>query len=185
MSSHLLHAVAAAVSLALAGAASAVTVSASSSTPVDLGTFAAGVYQLTATGVVDLVGDGTFRILPDGVPETSVTTPNYAYFNPSGSFTADGNFGPAGANAKIGALAGTLSAAPTGPADFFLIGNSTQITLAASSHIYALVNDTFAANNTGAFDVTVSAVPEPSQLALLLAGVGIVFTVGRRRGRAD
>ena len=54
----------------------------------DLGSFAAGTYSLTASGIVDLIGDGSFRMRPDGLPETIVSNPGYPYFNPSGSFTA-------------------------------------------------------------------------------------------------
>ena len=178
------HAAAAAALLAFAGAASAVQVFANSAAVTDLGTFAAGMYHLTvpSSEFVDLVGDGSFPIHADGTPAPAVTNPGYiAQFNPNGSFTADGNFGPAGNVAKIGALAGTFNPAPATPSDFFLIGFGTTVTLASAGHIYALVNDTFSPNNTGVFNVTISAVPEPAQAVLLLAGLGVVGVVGRRR----
>jgi hypothetical protein len=151
-------------------------------TPVltDLGSFAAGVYSITASGTVDLVGSTTFTMNPDGTPTTSVTAANYGYFNPSGSFIADGKYGFAGEAGKIGALVGTLSATPTA-SDWFLIGYSKQITLASVGHIYAAVNETYAVNDTGAFRVTVTAVPEPESYALFLAGLGLMGLVARRR----
>jgi hypothetical protein len=139
--------------------------------PYDLGEFAAGTYLITGTGVVDLAG-GTFQILPDGTPASTVTTPGYGYFNPSGSFIADGLTGPGGNTIKIGALMGTLDLTPTSPADWFLIGYSTTVTLSSRGHIYAAVNDTYYPNDTGSFTVTVtevgSSVPDATGLGTLL-----------------
>ncbi|MBL8489165.1 MAG: PEP-CTERM sorting domain-containing protein [Rhodocyclaceae bacterium] len=150
----------------------------------DLGSFAAGTYDITATGIVDLTGDGRFRMRPDGVPETAVTAPGYAYFNPSGSYLADGGYGPGGINVKIGALMGTLTAAPAGPGDWFQIGYGTTLTLGAAGHIYAAVNDTYYPNDTGAFRVEVTPVPEPGEYAMLLAGLGVIGAIRRRRPTA-
>lgn len=176
----------AACALALMSSVAAAGVSVSASaTLVDLGSFAAGVYNISATGTVDLVGNGTFAMNPDGTPVTTVTAPNYNYFNPDGSFNADGNYGPAGANAKIGALIGTFSATPLTTTDWFLIGYAKQVTLASAGHIYARVNDTYPPNNTGAFDVTVTAVPEPENYALMLAGLGLVGITALRRRKLD
>jgi hypothetical protein len=148
----------------------------------DLGSFAAGTYNITATGIVDLVGNGSFRMRPNGLPETSVTAGGYSYFNPNGSDHADGatNYGAAGAGVLIGALIGTFTDTPT-TADWFLIGYSKQVTLGIAGHIYASVNDTFHNNNTGHFDVTVTAVPEPETYAMLLAGLGLMGAVARRK----
>jgi MYXO-CTERM domain-containing protein len=167
-----------------------VSVAGNTTTLIDLGNFAAGTYTLTGSGVIDLVGDGSFQIRPDGTPDAPVTAPNYADFNPAGSFVADGKHGPAGTVAKLGALIGTLnplaSLAPnpsaSQQADWFLIGYGTTITLLGDSHIFASVNETYADNNSGAFQVSVSAVPEPAQWAMALAGLAIVGLW--RRGRA-
>jgi len=150
---------------------------------VDLGSFSAGQYSITATGVVDLAGYNNFQMNPDGTPNSTVTFSNYGYFNPSGSYTADGNFGPAGENAKIGALIGTFSSTPTTASDWFLIGYAKVVTLASAGHIYARVNDTFPSNNTGAFSVNVTAVPEPETYAMLLVGLGLMGGIARSRSK--
>ena len=171
--------------LAATGLASATSVSAGGSggvgTLTDLGLFAAGTYTLAGTGVVDLVGDGSFLIKPDGTPLATITTPGYGYFNPSGSYLADGNYGAAGANARIGALIGTFSATPTTAADWFLIGDSDTFTLAAAGHVYASVNDTYHDNDTGAFSVEVSAVPEPAEVGMILGALSMFALLRRRR----
>ncbi|MFN0182507.1 MAG: PEP-CTERM sorting domain-containing protein [Aquabacterium sp.] len=173
--------------------AAALTVPGNASSVVDLGLFAAGSYDLTGSGVVDLCGNGTFRMNPDGTPNVPVTCSHYGpQFNPNGSYIADGNYGPAFLNAKLGALIGTLNAAaytganPTAmqAADWFLIGYGTTVVLGTTGHIYALVNDTFPVNNSGAFEVTVTAVPEPSTYALLAAGLLAVGATTRQRSAA-
>ena len=155
--------------------------SGSTGTLTDLGLFAAGTYTLTGSGYVDLVGDNSFLINADGSLHAPVTTPGYDYFNPNGSYTADGNFGAAGANAKIGALIGSFSASPATASDWFLIGNSDTITLGSAGHIYASVNDTFHDNDVGSFTVSATVVPEPTAVALMLAGLGLVGAAARRR----
>jgi hypothetical protein len=181
-----------------AGSASAASVSPNGGL-TDLGLFAAGAYEITGSGLVDLVGDThllRMAIRPDGVPNTPVLEAAYLSFNEDdidgpGSFTADGNLGPAGSNARIGTLIGTLNAAGfsggdpflTPAADWFLIGFSTTIVLAGPTHIYAAVNDTYYPNNVGSFDAVVAPVPEPAAFALLLAGIlGLsAVAVGRKQ----
>ena len=156
------------------------TATGSKPTLTDLGSFVAGIYNIAASGTVELLPGHSFTMRPDGAPATGVTDPNYLYFNPDGSTNADGRDGFAGGAFKIGALVGTLSATP-GVNDWFLIGYSKQLTLASSGHIYAAVNETYAVNDSGAFSVTVTAVPEPESYALFLAGLALMGLAARRR----
>lgn len=170
-------------------AASATTVLPNGSL-IDLGSFAAGSYRLTGSGLIDLCGNGTFTMRPDGTPNSVVTCSNYgAGFNPVGSFAADNSYARAGLNAKIGALIGTLNEnayaglnpTTTQASDWFLIGSSKIISLSSTGHIFASVNDTFYQNNTGSFQVNVSYVSEPTGLALLLSGLATLGAVLKRR----
>ena len=160
----------------------ATSVAANNPALTSLGSFGAGSYLITATGLVDLVGpvSSGFTIRPDGIPDSPVTTPGYGYFNPSGSDIADGNYGAPGPGFKIGSLVGTLTATP-GTGDWFTIGYAKAIVLTGPTTIYALVNDTFYPNDYGAFDVSVAAVPEPASWALLIAGFGLSGAALRRR----
>ena len=117
-----------------------------------------------------------------------MTTPGYGYFNPSGSTSADGNYGPGGVAIKIGALMGSfIAVAPLGnfappQPNYFFLGYSSHVTLASAGHLYAQVNDTYYSNNGGGFSVNVSsAAPEPAAWGLMLAGFGGMGAALRRR----
>jgi hypothetical protein len=118
---------------------------------------------------------------PDGKPAAPVTWTTYAAFNPTDSDTADRTFGRAGSSAKIGALIGTLNARPSSPADWFLVGFATTVTLATTSPICASVNDTCHQNNTGIFTASVNAVAEPESVLLAIAGCFVAATLRRKR----
>ena len=150
--------------------------------PTSLGSYAAGTYRITATGLIDLIGPpgSGFTLRPDGVPDTAVTDGRYLYFNPGGTDFADGRYGQAGAGFNIGSLVGSIVANP-GSGDYFRIGFGTVVTLAAPGSLFAVVNDTFHSNNGGVFQVEVSAVPEPESWALMVAGFGLAGVVLRRR----
>ncbi|WP_338848684.1 PEP-CTERM sorting domain-containing protein [Massilia sp. W12] len=160
---------------------------------LDLGLFGPGSYRLTASGTIDLCGDSSFTMGPDGRPVSSVTCGHYgSVFNPDGSYIADGTTGRAGMNAKIGALIGTFNAnAYTGnnpnaaqADDWFLIGFDKTINLTQAGHIYASVNDTYHPNNIGAFQVNVQAVPEAQTWAMMAGGLACLAAFARRRKAA-
>ena len=171
--------------LALAsGSASAVLVQANQSGLTLIGTFGAGTYEFSATGIVSLTGGSDFLMAPTGIPAATVTAAGYGYFNPSGaSFDAlAGNApGAVGTGALIGGLYATTLVAPASPSDYFLVGNGAVTSFAVPTSLYARVNDTYYDNNTGAYDVQVTAVPEPHEWAMMLAGLGVVGWIGRRR----
>lgn len=169
--------------LLLTGTSQAATfIPASASTPTLIGTFKAGLLYFTATGSASLTGNAGFDVDANGVPlRGSVTDPNYQYFNPNGSFTADGSFGPAGSRVKIGALAITTTA--DGSSGYTFLGTRRTLGFFSTVQLYGLVNDTNASNNTGGFTVDVVAVPEPATWAMMISGFGFVGGAMRSRRR--
>ena len=154
----------------------------------DLGSFGPGSYSITGSGIVGLTPGNDFLMRPDGTPDTAVTSPAYLYFNPDGSFLADGLFGPGGANVKIGALMGTLTNNPVSASDWFQIGYSKLVVLGSTSHIYLAVNDTYYPNDSGSFTAEIRAVetsvPDADSTTLgLLAGALTLLGVIRRPRR--
>lgn len=176
----------AAAALAFAAVpADAATVLANNPGLTSLGNFAAGTYNFSSTGVISLTGNpGEFDVDADGTPVTPVTASGYGYCNPNGcgvDIPGGGASGPGGPTRNFGAVLGTLTASPSSPADYFLIGTGSSFTLASAGTIYAVVNDTYYGNNTGSFDVNVTAVPEPAQWALLIGGFAVAGAAVRRR----
>ena len=150
--------------------------------PTNLGSYAAGKYRITATGLIDLIwspGSG-FTLRPDGVPDAAVTDGRYLYFNPGGTDFAGGRFGQAGAGFNIGSLVGSFVANPNA-GDYIRVVLGTVVTLAAPGSLFAVVNDTFHSNNGGAFKFEVSAVPEPGSWTLMVVGFGLAGVMLRRR----
>jgi hypothetical protein len=171
--------------VAVSAASADVLVPGIDSAPTDLGLFAAGSYDITASGTVSLAGNGAPLMVtnPDGTLPSTPLIPGFSYLFPNGSpfDIPDGNItGPGGSTFDLGALLGTLNPSPTSAADFFLIGYGTEIALSTSEHIYALVNDPVYADNSGAYDVVVTAAPEPASLTLLGVGLFVLWTIQRR-----
>lgn len=82
---------------------------------------------------------------------------------------------------RLGSLIGTFSAAPT-RSDWFLIGNGTSVIVPGGGATLLLaVNEGYHQNNSGAYNVSVQAVPEPSSMAALAVGG---LAVLRRRRKA-
>ena len=107
-------------------------------------------------------------------------SPNGLDYDPAGGTSA---YGIGGAGRLIGSLLGTYTATPTGPADYFIIGLGTTLTSPTAATLYGVVNDTgYMDNSATAFSVTMTtAVPEPGSVMLMLAGLGVVAGVARRR----
>ncbi len=169
--------------LAAASAGASTLVAANATTPTSLGSFAARHYHIAATGLVDLAGGSGFTVNPDGTPAAPITSPGYAYCNPSGCDydAVGGSYGVGGPGRNLGAVLGSLTATPTGPASYFIIGNGVDVTLTTAGSLFAQVNDTYYPNNVGSFAVDVTAVPDPATWTLLVAGFGGVGLAARRR----
>lgn len=172
-------------------ASAATTVAANASSPTLIGLLLPGVnYDVSATGIADLfVGFNGGQ----GLTFTADGKPTYAFGSPYSAFFPDGldydpsvsstSYGPGGAGKPLGSLLGTYSPAPSGPADFFVIGLGTTLSSATGGTLYGLVNDTgYNDNSATGFSVTLTAaVPEPSTVILMLAGLGIVAGAAARR----
>ena len=66
---------------------------------------------------------------------------------------------------------------------YFAVGTSFAGTANATGTLKLFYWDTFTADNSGSVSATVSVVPEPTSVALMLAGLGIVGGLARRRAR--
>ncbi|MFL6759558.1 PEPxxWA-CTERM sorting domain-containing protein [Sphingomonas sp.] len=175
--------------LVLASAAQAVSVPATTSSPTALGSITAGqTYTVTATGAADLLITWNGGL---GIPFTANGIPTYAIPGTYSSFYPNGlDYDPSqntsahgigGAGVLFGALLGTFTASPTGPADYFLLGSNYNFTAGSSGTLYGVVNDcpNCYADNSGGFTVTLSlatglpvGVPEPGTWAMMLLGLG-------------
>lgn len=165
---------------ASAPALAATTVAANNAALTTIGTFGPGKYRVTTPGTVDLAGGGAFVVDANGKPATTITSPGYGYCNPNGCDTdifSGGAYGQAGPGINLGALAGTID----GGASYFLLGANSTFTLFSTVTLSAVVNDTFYANNVGAFETSIAAVPEPATWTLMIAGVAFTGIALRRR----
>ncbi len=70
-----------------------------------------------------------------------------------------------------------------GTGAYFAVGTNFSGAANASGDLKLFYWDTFTPDNFGSVAATISVVPEPASVALLLAGLGIVGGLARRRGR--
>lgn len=87
-----------------------------------------------------------------------------------------GNHSQGGLVASFGSLVGQI-----GSGSFFKIGTSFTGTASASGVLKLFYFDSDYSNNTGSILAHVTSVPEPETYALLLAGLGLMGTIARRR----
>lgn len=170
------------ISFASVPAKANVTIDSTSTIPIFVGSFSPGDYLLRASGTISLAGPlgSGFDVNANGAPQPGFTAdPAYAVFLPNGydRDPTNNQLGIAGAGFNLGSLVGTF--APDGSSGYFLIGTSS--TRALNGNLYALVNDTFAANNAGSFSLSVAAVPEPATWAMMLLGFGAAGFLLRRK----
>ena len=85
--------------------------------------------------------------------------------------TADGAF-------RYGELVGRI-----GDGQYFAIGTSYTGEAAIAGDLYLFYWDSYSGDNKGSVSATVTAVPEPASIALVLAGLGIIGGLSRRRAR--
>ena len=85
--------------------------------------------------------------------------------------TADGSF-------RYGELVGRI-----GNGQYFAVGTSYSGEAAVAGDLRLFYWDSYSGDNLGSVAATVTAVPEPASIALVLAGLGIIGGLSRRRAR--
>jgi hypothetical protein len=89
-----------------------------------------------------------------------------------------GLYSAAGSSFAYGELVGSIDGGT-----YFAVGTDYTGTTATGGTLSLIYWDSYYGDNFGSIAATVTAVPEPGSLALMLAGLGIVGGLARRRAR--
>ena len=113
----------------------------------------------------------------NGLTGTLLATGTDESGEPAGTVIGQ-NFGLLGSFA-FGELVGQI-----GNGAYFGIGTNFNGTANASGDLKLFYWDTYTPDNTGTVAATISGVPEPTSVALMLAGLGIIGGLSRRRSKS-
>jgi hypothetical protein len=86
-----------------------------------------------------------------------------------------GNYTQNGFTAAYGQLVGQVGS------QYFALGTNTTATTTSAGTLKLFYWDSNASDNTGSIAVSITSVPEPETYAMLLAGLGLMGAVARRR----
>ena len=178
---------AAAVALALAGAAQASTVVDVNALTDAYGTAGAAAISLTAgeafTVTVNPDDLWSAGALPrwsnaDGLTHDLYATGTDASGEPAGTLIGEnwGTYTTSDGTFAFGELVGRI-----GTGAYFAVGTNYSGTAATAGTLSLFYWDSYTLDNSGSVAATVTAVPEPGSMALMLAGLGIVGGLARRR----
>jgi hypothetical protein len=110
-------------------------------------------------------GNGVNQYLGGGFNYDTTASPHYAI---AGKMTTDSSDGE---TIRFGSVIGTFVSNPT-RGDWFEIGMGRSVVVPnGGANLYLHINETNYTDNSGSFSVAITAVPEPSSIALVAAAI--------------